>query len=428
MNPVRSREIPLMRRWIKLGAVTGALLLGLAIAAGAVCRFTPLECRPTEKPGIFEGLAGLGLGRTVLPPGFRQEIVARGLSFPSACAFLPDGRILVAEKKGLIRVVSRGRLLRRPLVDLRARVSDYAYRGLLAVEPDPRFRANGYLYVLYVVRRGPGETPTTVRVSRIATRSARRRETVVAGGIPCDRVHCGGDLAFAPDGSLLISTGDGWTGDPGFNRRALRAQSLNSLAGKLLRITPAGRGLPDNPFWDGDAGSKASRIWAYGLRNPFRFTLRPGDATPIVGDVGWNRWEEIDAVARGANLGWPCFEGPERPPEYAEHPVCRALYARGPGAVQRAVVAYHRGSVTGGAFYTGRAYPPEYRGAYFYGDWSRSTLSYLRFAGRGATTHGFATLAAGPVQIEMGPDGNLYYVALNAGELRRIVYAPRSGS
>jgi glucose/arabinose dehydrogenase len=413
-----------MRRVVRAGVIAGLGLLALAVAAGAICRFTPLECRGSTEPSIFEGLAGSGIGRTTLPPGFLQEVVVRGLSFPSACAFLPDGRILVAEKKGLVRVVSKGKLRRRPLVDLRARVSDYGYRGLLAIEPDPNFAANGNLYLFYVVRRGPGESPTRVRVSRIATRSADRHETLVVGGIPCDRDHCGGDLEFAPDGTLLVATGDGWSGDPGFNPRPLRAQSLNSLAGKLLRVTPQGRGLPDNPFWNRDAWSVRSRIWAYGLRNPFRFALLPGRGTPVVGDVGWNRWEEIDTVPAGANLGWPCFEGPERAPEYAGHPLCRALYRRGADAVQAPVVSYRRGSVTGGAFYTGRAFPREYRGVYFYGDWSKSTLSYLRLEAGGAESHPFATLAAGPVQIELGPDGSLYYVALNAGELRRVVYAP----
>jgi glucose/arabinose dehydrogenase len=417
-----------MRRWLRGGAIAGLALLALAIAAGAVCRFTPLECRGSTEQNIFEGLAGSGRGSTTLPRGFRQEVVARGLSFPSACAFLPGGRILVAEKRGVVRLVVNGRLRRRPLVDLRGGVSDYGYRGLLAVEPDPRFARNGYLYVLYVVRRGPGETPTTVRVSRIETALPGLPETVLVGGIPCTRDHCGGDLEFAQDGSLFVATGDGWSGDPGFNPRPLRAQSLTSLGGKILRISARGMGLADNPFWDGNGRSAASRIWAYGLRNPFRFALQPGSRTPVVGDVGWNRWEEIDVVRPGANLGWPCFEGPERAPEYADQPLCRTLYARGGEAVAEPVFSYRRGSVTGGAFYTGRAFPPEYRGAYFYGDWSRSTLAYLRFVGGGVTTHPFATLAAGPVQIEMGPDGALYYVALNAGELRRVVYAPPSGS
>jgi glucose/arabinose dehydrogenase len=277
------------------------------------------------------------------------------------------------------------------------------------------------LYVLYVVRGGPGAAPTTVRVSSLATGVRPVRERILVGGIPCDRDHCGGDLEFAPDGSLFVATGDGWMGAPGFHPQSLRAQSLSSLAGKVLRTSPSGQGLRSNPFWDGHADSVRSRVWAYGLRNPFRMTLTP-DGTPIVGDVGWNRWEEIDRVPPGGNLGWPCYEGPDRAPEYAEQPVCRVLYARGRAAVEQPLLSFRRGSVTGGVFYDARAFPPEYRGAYFFGDWSRSTLSYARLERSGAATRTFASRAAGPVQIEVGRDGSLYYVALNAGELRRIVY------
>ena len=411
-----------MRRAARAGGLVAAALVALALLGGAICRFTPLNCRGHSEPGIFEGLAGSGLGPTKLPAGFTQEVVARRLSFPSSFALLADGRILVAEKRGVVRVVLDGRLRARPLIDIRARVSDYGYRGLLAIEQDPRFAANGDVYVAYVLRRGPGQTPSTLRVSRIATRS-HGRETVVVGGIPCELDHCGADLEFAPDGALFVSTGDGGSGDPGFNRRSLRAQSLDSLVGKMLRVTREGAGLLGNPFWDGNARSVRSRVWAYGFRNPFRFGLRPGGATPYVGDVGWNIWEEIDAVRRGSNHGWPCLEGPDRPPEYAGQPLCRALYDRGPSAVESPLLVYRRGSVTGGAFYSGRTFPPRYRGAYFFGDWSRSTLSYLRLDEDQAEGEPFASAAAGPVQIESAPDGSLYYLALNAGELRRIVYS-----
>jgi glucose/arabinose dehydrogenase len=415
------RKMP-KRRAVRAGALGVAVLLGLALVGGVLCRFTPLDCRGHSEPGIFEGLAGSGLGPTELPAGFTQEVVARGLSFPSAFALLPDGRVLVAEKKGLVRVISAGRLRSRPLIDMRARVSDFGYRGLLAIELDPRFSENGDVYVIYVVRRGQAKTPTTVRVSRMATRFGGS-ETVVLGGIPCELDHCGADLEFAPDGTLFVATGDGGSGDPGFNRRSLRAQSLDSLVGKMLRVTREGTGLPGNPFWDGNARSVRSRIWAYGFRNPFRFGLRPGANTPFVGDVGWNAWEEIDVVRRGFNFGWPCFEGPDRPPEYAEQPVCRALYDGGDKSAQPPLLVYRRGSVTGGAFYVGRTFPPRYRGAYFYGDWSRSTLSYLRLDQVETEGEPFASAAAGPVQIESAADGSLYYLALNAGELRRIVYS-----
>jgi glucose/arabinose dehydrogenase len=124
-------------------------------------------------------------------------------------------------------------------------------------------------------------------------------------------------------------------------------------------------------------------------------------------------------------MGWPCFEGPDRPEEYETKPVCRALYRRGRAAVRFPLISYRRGSVTGGVFYRGSAFPERYRGGYFYGDWSRSVLRFATIGptGRARTdADDFATGAAGPVQLEIGPEGSLYYLALNVGELRRIAY------
>jgi glucose/arabinose dehydrogenase len=352
---------------------------------------------------------------------------------PTSFALLPDGRALVAEKRGLVWSVAGGRIQRPALFDLRARVADYGYRGLLAIEPDPTEpRA---LYMLYVQGHRATHSPTSVRLSRLEPgagervvlgRAGRRSCTDLPRGadcIPCDRDHCGGDIEVAADGSLYVVTGEGWDGSAGFSTHPLRAQDLDSLGGKVLHLTADGRGAAENPFWNGEARSNRSRIWAYGLRNPFRLTLSPRGA-PVVGDVGWNTWEEIDVVSRGDNLGWPCFEGSDRPPEYETQGVCRALYRR-PEAVRLPAIAYRRGSVTGGVFYAGSAFPARYRGGYFFGDWSRSVLRFARIAPGGRAVpdaDDFATHAAGPVQLEVGADGSLYYLALNVGELRRISY------
>jgi glucose/arabinose dehydrogenase len=426
----------------RLLLAAGGALVAVVLVAAAVCRLGPYQCHGSGEQDIFQGIGGTGIGPTRLPPGFRQEVVASGFSFPTSFALLPDGRILVGEKSGLVHLVVRGRI-RRPLVDLRRHVADYGYRGLLALEADPTFVRTGRLYVLYIRQdqTGPLGAPRTARLSRIDVRGRRIRERFLLGAegrgscnelprgsdcIPCDDDHCGGDIEVADDGSLFVSTGDGWGGDAGFNANTLRAQRLDTLAGKILHVTADGRGRPDNPFWDGDPASNRSKIWAYGLRNPFRLTLGPG-GPPFVGDVGWNDWEEIDAVPKGGNMGWPCYEGFERPEEYADQPVCRALYGR--SAVHFPVVVHPRGSITGGVFYEATSFPARYRDGYFYGDWSRSELYFLRLGPDGRTPlerREFATNAAGPVQLEVGPDGSLYYLALNAGELRRIVYGMRS--
>ena len=146
---------------------------------------------------------------------------------------------------------------------------------------------------------------------------------------------------------------------------------------------------------------------------------------PYVADVGWDGWDEIDAVAPGANYGWPCYEGRDRTTGYRDTSRCKRLYARGAGAVSAPLLSYPAASVTGGTFYTGDRYPERYRGAYFYGDWAESWLRYLpasALTGDPTTPVDFASRAAGPVQIKTGSDGNLLYLALNAGELRRVVY------
>ena len=439
MRPVRTLYPPRVRRWlVTLGL---ALVVLLGIGAG-LCRFTALNCH-LRSGDPFVGIAGTGEGATSLPPGFRQDVVLADLEYPTSFAFLPDGRMLVAEKEGLVRMWQAGSLLPVPVLDLRDRVDTYVYRGLLTIEPAPDFARSGHLFVLYV-RARPGEdegAPTTARLSRFTVRGGvalPRSEKVILGAegkdscnsledgsdcVPCDGDHCGGDIEFARDGALWLITGEGWDGSAGFNANPLRAQNLTSLGGKVLRVTPEGEGLPDNPFWTGDAGENRSKIWAYGLRNPFRLELAP-DGRAYVGNVGWNAWEEIELAARGANLGWPCYEARARPPEYASHPICRKLYGKGPAAVKFPLIRYQRGSVTGGVVYTGDAFPARYRGAYFYGDWSRSWLRSARVAPDGRlVTHDdsdFATHAAGPVQIENGPNGTLYYLAANAGEIRRI--------
>jgi len=426
------------RRRLLIGAMAAALVL--ATAAFSICRFLPIQCHGSAEQDPFKGLAGSGAGKTKLPPGFVQDVVVSGLVRPTSFALLPGDRVLVAEKGGLVWEVAGGRVRRPPLLDLTDRVADHGYRGLLAIERDSFSAGRSILYAMYVQGRGALRSPTSVRVSRFELDARPPRERAVVGRagrrscnelppgtdcLPCDRDHCGGDIAVAADGSLFIVTGEGWDGSAGFSPNALRAQDLDSLGGKLLHVTANGRGLSDNPFWDRDPGSNRSKVWAYGLRNPFRMTLPPGGGNPIVGDVGWNDWEEIDVAPPGANLGWPCLEGPDRPEEYASRPVCRDLYERGRSAVRPPHVAYRRGSVTGGVFYQGSSFPERYRGGYFYGDWSRSVLRFARIEPDGRMrpdAADFATAAAGPVQLENGPDGSLYYLALNVGELRRISY------
>jgi glucose/arabinose dehydrogenase len=407
------------------------------LLAASVCRFaTNCYLRPFEPWRLFTGRDVLGeaigrsTGPTTLPPGAEQVAVARGLDLPTSFDPLPDGRILVSEKNGLIRLVDAGRVSPRPYLDLRGRVDTWSLRGIMAVRAAPDFSRSGEIYVFYVrAGAGPAKGARTMRLSRFTRSgdervllgtSAAVRCSFPADGtdcIPADQDHVGGWIEFDAEGAILLSTGDGWGGGKR-DLRSLASQDLDSLAGKLLRVDPLGRGLPSNPFWTGDERANRSKVYAYGLRNPFRFTLDEL-GRPVVADVGWNDWDELDVVRPGDNLGWPCYEGLAPQPAYADERACRTLSAKGRRDVRWPVLVRPAASIIGGDFLSPREY--------VFGDWLDSSL-YVVTPGGQATAWGpvrqLARPAAGPTQIRVQPDGSILYLALNAGELRRITLRP----
>src|SRR5262249_41826681 len=353
------------RRWhLVVLAILGVALLMVGVG-GALCKLF-FDC------GLHKGmrfdeqhLKSLEVtgARARLPAGFTEGVVAKGLTFPTDFAFLPDGRVLIAEKHGVVRVVKGGDLLAEPFVDLSSQVGTDGYRGLLAVQVDPRFEANGHVYLLYARKpEGSASAPTTMRLVRVTADGDIARpgsEKVILGAagtgscldlphgsdcIPSDRDHDGGDIVFGKDGTLFVSTGDGGGRDDLFEPTSLRAQDVDYLGGKILHVTSDGKGLPSNPFWNGDGNANPSKVWAYGLRNPFRFTLGPGPDVPYVGDVGAGTWEEVDVATRGANLGWPCYEGRTRYKQYEQTSVCKSLYAKGAAAIRMPALAYRHGT------------------------------------------------------------------------------------
>jgi glucose/arabinose dehydrogenase len=429
---------------------------------GRVCAQTLRRLHAWSRPGAdiraWVGLATLVLvlmsearaSAQVFPPDFTEDVVT-ALELPVDFAFLPDGRTLLVEKPGIVRVYKNGALVSTPVIDLRAKVNNYWDRGMLGIAADPSFATNGYVYLYYVYEHDATNFsgPKTVRLTRITMvgdTAAPSSEVVILGAlagdscggfpvgadcIPADSPsHNGGQIRFAADGTLFLSTGDGAS----FNvvdPLALRAQQIDSLAGKLLHITRTGQGVATNPFWSGSATANRSKVWSYGFRNPFRFGLRPTNGTPYVGDVGWSTTEEVNVATAGTNFGWPCYEGSVRQAGYEPLAECQALYAKGATAVRSPLYEYqHDGasaSITGGVFYNATAYPSAYQDAYFFGDSSLGFLRYLRVDANDSlvgTVGEFATGVAGPVAIELGSDGSLYYAAVNGGELRRIRYRP----
>ena len=410
---------------------------------------------------------GLALSRSALgsslPPRFQESTIFAGLSYPTVVKFAPDGRVFVAEKSGLIKVYgSVNASTFTVLADLRVRVQDFWDRGLLGMELDPAFPTRPYVYVLYTLDKNPADPSSTVptwgdmcptppgatasgcpvlgRLSRLdasAPWPVQGTEHVLLEGFPQQfPSHSVGGLAFASDGALLVSAGEGASftlvdygqlggssgpgpgqsvppnpcGDPPgglggaqtpplADGGALRSQSLRRapgepvvLSGVILRVDPnTGEALPDNPRYS-DADANARRIVAYGLRNPFRLAARPGTREVWVGDVGWNETEEINridlAVGGPPNFGWPCYEGlsPQAGYQAAGLSSCVSLYLE--GSARPPYFSYQHSapvvpgescpvgtsSISGLAFYTSGSYPTALNGALFFTDWARHCI------------------------------------------------------
>ena len=379
--------------------------------------------------------------------GFVAEVVATVEPFSLVgLAFAPDGRMFVWQKDGVVRVIKNGVLLPAPFIDLSAKVNTSDDRGFWGLAFDPNFSSNGFVYMSYTFEEGgnPNDKgPKTARLTRVTANPANPdvalagSETVILGSVgspPCSSHPAGsdclaadsgshtlGNLVFLPDGTLLVGNGDG--ADTAFaDPLSLRAQDLNSTNGKVLRINRDGTAPADNPFYDG-TNSARSKVWLYGVRNPFRFAVQPGTGDIWFGDVGWNTWEEVNHGVRGANYGWPCFEGTGRTPGYQSFATCANLPT---SAVTPPYHSYSHASgasaVIGGPFYTGTLYPEQYRGNYFFADYTGNFIRRVVFdeAQSPVSVETFATDVPSPVSLEQGPDGMIYYLSFTTGQIRRI--------
>lgn len=353
---------------------------------------------------LFFGLTTVQLA--ALPAGFTDVLVAGGIPLPTAFVFTPDGRILVTEKEGRVRVIQNGSLIATPALTLPVNV--VSERGLLGIALDPAFASNGFVYLYYTTSnlsfQPPGH-PFASPKNRIARFTisgnviSAGSQTIILDDIFSDAGnHNGGWIQFGPDGKLYASTGDG-------GANSMNAQTLANLSGKILRINADGTIPSSNPFFN-TAGARRE-IFCWGLRNPWRFTW-DGSGRLFIGDVGSNKFEEINVGGPGLNYGWPIVEGLANRPGFVD-PIYN--YPHGNGA-----------AITLGVFSDGTVYPSQYAGLLFFGDSSQGFVRTLKFnPGNGtATVQAFATDIPGPVHFQSGPDGLIYYAAIGSNEIRRF--------
>jgi glucose/arabinose dehydrogenase len=366
---------------------------------------------PTTAPLSGEGPAPASRTPDLPSVSVRLDQVAR-LSAPVGMAIRKgDPAIYVIEQSGRVRALRNASLDPTPVLDLSNLIASGGERGLLGIAFSPDGR---YLYLDYT------DVDGNTHVAELTMRGARpdpaSRRDLLTVEQPFPN-HNGGQLAFGPDGDLYVALGDGGSaGDPNGN-----GQSLDTLLGKILRISPrpsGGRpyGIPrDNPFL-GRSGARPE-IWDYGLRNPWRFSFDPANGDLWIADVGQGEWEEIDhepAGRGGRNYGWNRLEGSHRFKGDAP-----------PGAVPPVIEYSHRDggcTVIGGSVYRGKAIP-DLVGAYLYGDYC---AGWIRAApaggGRGGGSRDLGIDVGSLTSFGTDQRGELYALS-QGGPVYRIVPA-----
>ena len=351
-------------------------------------------------------MCGLGwstLSAATLPAGFVETQFGGNLAgTPTAMAFAPDGRLFVCLQGGQVRVIKNGSLLATPFVSLT--VNSSGERGLLGITFDPNFAANQFVYLYYTTSTAPIHN----RISRFTANG----DVAVTGSevalVDLENLaatnHNGGAIHFGPDGKLYAAVGE--------NAVPANAQTLNNRLGKILRLNSDGTIPTDNPFFNTASGVNRA-IWALGLRNPFTFGFQPGTGRMFINDVGQGTWEEINDGIAGANYGWPTCEGVCSPP----NPNFRnPVFQYGHGASGTTGCA-----IVGAAFYNPPVlqFPSSYHGKYFFADICSGWIRVFDPSTGAASP--FATGVGNPVDLHVGPDGCLYYLAQGgSGQVFRV--------
>ena len=311
-----------------------------------------LETLRTGKPSFGSGVTG----PIELPDGFEITTIATGLSGATAMEVTGDGRVLICEQQGTLRVVKNDRLLEEPFVSIPVEMN--WERGLIGVTVSPKFPSDPHVYVVYVAKA----PYTHHRISRFTADgdvALPNSELVLfkgddqskfGGNVPAG--HQGGAIHFGNDGKLYVGLGE--------QTAKATSQRLDALQGKILRLNSGGSIPDDNPFLEKTIG-KYQSIWAMGCRNPFTFAVRSSTGEMLINDVG-GKFEEINRGIAGANYGWPGVDhGPTDKP-----------------GVTGPIHFYPEASVSGGDFSDAMTdWPDEFRGKYFFADFVHGWIKML---------------------------------------------------
>ena len=370
---------------------------------------------------------GPAVPASAVPAGFTDVLVA-DIAQPTAIAALPDGRRLVTQKTGQVRLLGADGVVAPAPVQTIANVCSAGEQGLLGVAVDQQFATNGYVFVYVTINvAGVGCTNLVLRYTMTSTNTFTNVTTLVTTPQTPATNHNGGDVKIGKDGNLYVSVGDGGT-DAG------TARDRSNLLGNILRITRDGAIPAGNPYTGAGtarcnttgattSGTLCQEIYAYGLRNPYRIApdINASGTKFFVNDVGQGDWEEIDLLAAGADFGWNVREG---------HCAAGSTTNCGPqpAGMTNPVFDYPStdcASITGGAFVPS-TWPNYSGGSYLYSDFVCSKLFQLTPNGSGGYDQSEFALTAAPVHLEMLPEGDdyaLYYLTFGGsegGQIRKV--------
>jgi glucose/arabinose dehydrogenase len=405
---------PRRRQRHALSAIIGTILAIATVLPAALPASArePLTARPAERSIDLLEPAALSSGQ------LRVVLVTGGLSSPVGVTNAGDGsgRLFVVQRSGRVRVVAGRKLQSGSFLDVGSRTTGSGERGLLGLAFHPNFESNGYVYVYYT-RADDGD----IMVTRL-TANAAKTSASLATEYPILRIehsshsnHNGGAMVFGPDGYLYLGVGDGGgANDPDNN-----GQDKNTLLGKILRIDVNGTGSgpynhyaipPDNPFVGVDG---ADSVWAWGMRNPWRISFDRATGNLFIGDVGQDRYEEVDresaSSAGGRNFGWDIMEGMH----------CRVSGCTPPANDVLPVAEYTHSlgcSITGGYVYRGSH--RDLQGLYVFGDFCSGRIWTMPHDGSTITVRRDTALAIS--SFGEGENGELYVTDLN-GALYRVI-------